>query len=149
MLCFLSTALTTTLLKIVPSASSTCTASTASSVMEFKHEPGTFSVAYVTAPNDTTAKKIARGLVENKLAACVNVIPQITSIYSWENKIEEDSEVLMMIKTRTSVVDELTKFVRENHPYKVCEVITLPIQGGNLPYLKWIDDEVKGKIEKC
>ncbi|CAB3372640.1 Hypothetical predicted protein [Cloeon dipterum] len=110
-----------------------------------EYEPGTHSVAYVTAPNDETAKKIARGLVENKLAACVNIIPQITSIYEWKDKIEEDSEVLMMIKTRTSIIEELTKYVRENHPYEVCEVITLPIQSGNPPYLKWLGEAVKEK----
>ncbi|XP_020292973.1 protein CutA homolog [Pseudomyrmex gracilis] len=101
---------------------------------------GIYSVAYVTVPDDTVAKKIARGLVENKLAACVNIIPQLLSIYEWEGKIQEDPELLLMIKTRTEKIDALTKYVKENHPYTVCEVISLPIQNGNSDYLKWIGE---------
>ncbi|XP_012218463.1 protein CutA homolog isoform X1 [Linepithema humile] len=103
---------------------------------------GASSVAYVTVPDDTVAKKIARGLVENKLAACVNIIPQLTSIYEWKGEIQEDSELLLMIKTRTEKIDALTKYVKENHPYTVCEVISLPIQNGNADYIKWINEVV-------
>ncbi|KAJ8943441.1 hypothetical protein NQ318_015721 [Aromia moschata] len=106
------------------------------------YSPGEHSVAYVTAPNEEVAKKIGHGLVSNKLAACVNIVPKITSIYEWEGKINEDSEVLMMIKTRTSKVNQLTSYVKANHPYTVCEVISLPIQNGNDAYLKWISDIV-------
>lgn len=88
------------------------------------------------------AKKLAHGIIENKLAACVNIIPKITSIYHWEGKINEDSEVLLMIKTKASKVDELAKFVRENHPYSVAEVISVPIENGNPLYLKWIHETV-------
>nr|XP_033779322.1 protein CutA isoform X2 [Geotrypetes seraphini]XP_033779323.1 protein CutA isoform X2 [Geotrypetes seraphini] len=103
---------------------------------------GTHSAAFVTCPNETVAKEIARGIVEKKLAACVNIIPQITSIYEWKGKIEEDAEVLMMIKTRTAKVQALTEFVRSVHPYEVSEVISLPIDQGNPPYLKWVGDVV-------
>ncbi|XP_018334460.1 protein CutA homolog [Agrilus planipennis] len=106
---------------------------------------GTHSVAYVTAPNEEIGKKLAHGLVSNKLAACVNLIPKITSIYEWEGKIEEDSEVLLMIKTRTSRIPELTEFVKKNHPYTVCEVISMPIANGNEEYLKWVGEIVPTK----
>ncbi|CAI5769013.1 isoform X1 [Podarcis lilfordi] len=74
--------------------------------------PGTLSAAFVTCPNQTVAKEIARAVVEKKLAACVNIVPQITSIYEWKGKIEEDSEVLLMIKTRSSRASALAEFVR-------------------------------------
>ncbi|XP_076414449.1 protein CutA isoform X3 [Peromyscus maniculatus bairdii] len=74
--------------------------------------PGSVSAAFVTCPNEKVAKEIARAVVEKRLAACVNLIPQITSIYEWKGKIEEDSEVLMMIKTQSSLVPALTEFVR-------------------------------------
>ncbi|XP_045861591.1 protein CutA isoform X3 [Meles meles] len=74
--------------------------------------PGSVSAAFVTCPNEKVAKEIARAVVEKRLAACVNLIPQITSIYEWKGKIEEDNEVLMMIKTQSSLVPALTDFVR-------------------------------------
>nr|XP_023023663.1 protein CutA homolog [Leptinotarsa decemlineata] len=113
-----------------------------SAVNRTSYVGGEHSVAYVTAPNEEVAKKIAHGLVEKKLAACVNIVPKITSIYEWEGKINEDSEVLMMIKTRTNKVNDLTDFVKAHHPYTVCEVISVPIQNGNSDYLKWINDVV-------
>ncbi|VVC98450.1 unnamed protein product [Leptidea sinapis] len=99
-----------------------------------------YSVAYVTVPSTNAGKKIGYAVVKHKLAACVNIIPQVTSIYEWENEINEDSEALLIIKTRTSLVDKLTTFVRAIHPYKVCEVISFPIKNGNPPYLKWIGE---------
>ncbi|XP_008261007.1 protein CutA isoform X2 [Oryctolagus cuniculus] len=100
--------------------------------------PGSVSAAFVTCPNEKVAKEIARAVVEKRLAACVNLIPQITSIYEWKGKIEEDSEVLMMIKTQSSLVPALTDFVRSVHPYEVAEVIALPVEQGNSPYLQWV-----------
>lgn len=100
------------------------------------------STCFVTAPDEAVAKKLAHGIVTQKLAACVNIIPKITSIYEWEGKINEDAEVLMMIKTKTSRVDDLSKYVREQHPYSIAEVIATPIENGNAPYLKWIHDSV-------
>lgn len=108
-------------------------------------KPGLFSVVYITSPTHEVAKKIARGLIENKLAACVNIIPSITSIYKWEGKIEEDSEILLMVKTRTQIVEEVTAFVKANHPYSVPEVISTPIEAGHDLYLKFLNDSVPEK----
>lgn len=106
---------------------------------------GEYSSAFVTCPDTDVAKKIARGLVEKKIAACVNIIPRITSVYSWEGKVEEDAEVLLMIKTRTSRVEDLTEFVKTTHPYEVPEVISVKLGEGNPAYLEWIRDSVPEK----
>ncbi|XP_067403058.1 protein CutA isoform X3 [Emydura macquarii macquarii] len=106
------------------------------------YTPGSLSAAFVTCPSEKVAKEIARAVVEKHLAACVNILPQITSIYQWKGKIEEDGEVLLMIKTRSSRIPALTDFVRSVHPYEVAEVIALPIQQGNAPYLQWVGETV-------
>jgi len=102
----------------------------------------TFSMAFVTAPNHEIAKSLASGLVSGKLAACVNILPGVTSVYEWEGKVNEDPEVLMMIKTRTSRIPELTQYVQKNHPYDVPEVITTSIEGGSAAYLSWLREMV-------
>lgn len=108
---------------------------------------GKHSAAFVTVPNEETAKKLAHSLVSEKLAACVNIIPKITSIYMWEGKVTEDSELLLMIKTSTEKIDSVSKYVRENHPYTVAEVISFPIANGNQPYLDWITQSVNDRKE--
>nr|XP_029736228.1 protein CutA homolog [Aedes albopictus]XP_029736230.1 protein CutA homolog [Aedes albopictus] len=113
-----------------------------------KYKPGLHSVAYVTTPNEESALKLSRKLVERKLAACVNIVPRVVSIYEWEGKINEHHEILLVIKTRTTRVDELCQFVRENHPYSVAEVVALPIENGNPAYLTWLSKAVpRGSIE--
>lgn len=107
------------------------------------YTPGDSSICYVTTPNEESAKKIATDLVTSKLAACVNIIQNVHSIYEWEGKINEDLEFLLMIKTTTENVEELTTYVRENHPYSVAEVISVKIENGNPPYLDWITKMVK------
>lgn len=114
-----------------------------SSTQSTTYASGSSSICYVTTPNEESAKKIARAVISNKLAACVNIIPNIQSIYEWEGRINEDLEYLMMIKTTTANVDELTKFVRDNHPYSVAEVISVKIENGNPPYLDWVAKSVK------
>jgi len=116
--------------------------------MAAEYIAGTHSMAFVTVPNEELAKKLATGLLEQKLAACVNIIPGVKSMYRWKDKIEEDGELILMIKTRTARVPELTKFVRENHSYDVAEVISTPIQDGNAPYLDWISKEVPAAGEQ-
>jgi periplasmic divalent cation tolerance protein len=88
-------------------------------------------------------RSIARALVQSKLAACVNILPGVESIYMWKGEVDTSAELLMMIKTRAELVKELTQTVKSMHPYEVCEVIATPITGGNEPYLQWIRDETK------
>lgn len=107
--------------------------------------PGTNSIVYVTTPNEESAKKIAKAIINQKLAACVNILPHVLSIYEWEGTLNEDSELLLLIKTTTANVDQLTKFVRENHPYSVAEVISVKIENGNPPYLDWVTKSVGTK----
>ncbi|CEF68744.1 Novel protein [Strongyloides ratti] len=102
-----------------------------------------FSVVYVTVPKMENAKVIARNVVKEKLAACVNIIPGITSIYSWNGTIEEDQECLLVIKTKKNLINELKNEILKNHPYEVPEFIALPIEEGSDPYLKWIESQVK------
>ncbi|XP_063971059.1 protein CutA homolog isoform X2 [Lytechinus pictus] len=96
------------------------------------------TAAFVTVPGVEVGEKLASDIVKQKLAACVNMIPGLTSVYEWDGKIEKDQEVLLMIKTRRSKIDELSEYMRKNHPYDVAEVISLPIENGNLPYLQWV-----------
>ncbi|KAM9267107.1 protein CutA [Cariama cristata] len=104
--------------------------------------PGSLSAAFVTCPNEAVAKELGRAMVEKRLAACVNVLPHVTSIYEWKGKVEEDSEVLLMIKTRSSRIPALAEFVRSAHPYEVAEVVAVPVTQGNPPYLRWVADSV-------
>src|SRR5512145_1133046 len=99
-------------------------------------------VVLVTAPNDEQARVIARKLLENKLAACINFVP-IQSMYVWEGAIQDDAEVLLIIKTRQTAFHDLLTAVKTVHPYDVPEIISLPVVAGSEAYLKWIRDEVK------
>jgi periplasmic divalent cation tolerance protein len=95
-------------------------------------------VVFITASNEDQAARIAKALVEAKLAGCVNIIKNIRSIYSWEGKIEDEPEVLMIVKTRKPLFDDLIKKVKELHSYTVPEIIALPIVEGSEDYLKWL-----------
>ncbi|XP_021912225.1 protein CutA, chloroplastic [Carica papaya] len=101
-------------------------------------------VVYVTVPNREAGKKLADSIVREKLAACVNIVPGIESVYEWEGKVQTDSEELLIIKTRQSLLDALTEHVKANHEYDVPEVIALPILGGSLQYLEWVKNNTKG-----
>jgi len=95
-------------------------------------------VAIITASNENEAVIIAKALVENKLAGCVNIIKNIRSIYSWQGKIEDEPEVLMIAKTQKHLFDSLMKKVKELHSYTVPEIIALPIVEGSEDYLNWL-----------
>jgi periplasmic divalent cation tolerance protein len=89
------------------------------------------------------AQRIGRALVERGLAACVNVLPAVTSIYRWKGKLETDEERLLVIKTRADRFEALKRALVSLHPYEVPEVLALPIADGHQPYLDWLDESVK------
>ncbi|GAB6947095.1 divalent-cation tolerance protein CutA [Vulcanisaeta sp. JCM 16161] len=106
---------------------------------------GDYIVVFVTVPNKDVGFEIARSLINNRLAACVNIIDGLRSIYYWEGGVEEDSETLLIIKSRRDRLNDLVRSIREKHPYKVPEIIALPIIGGLNEYLKWIDETLERK----
>ena len=100
-------------------------------------------VVLVTVQDDAEARKIAAGLLEAKLVACANLVPQIQSLFWWQGKIDQAQEVLVVLKTQARHVEAIIKKVKSLHSYDVPEVIALPIVAGNEDYLKWIDESVK------
>lgn len=102
-------------------------------------------VVLVTTPNREVAERIARKLVETRLAACINIIDSIKSMYWWKGRIEEDNEVLMIIKTRLDVFNDLVEEVKKNHVYEVPEVIALPVIIGYRDYINWLEKETKSQ----
>ena len=97
-----------------------------------------YAVVLSTCGSEEEAEAIASTLVEERLAACVNVVPGITSIYRWEGAVQRDEEWLLVAKTRVALVEALIARLRELHSYDIPEAIVLPIQGGNEAYLKWV-----------
>ena len=106
-----------------------------------REEAGALCVVLSTAPSDGVARRIARAVVEERLAACVNLVPGVTSIYRWSGAVQEDSEVLMVMKTRAERVGELAARVRALHEYALPEVIALPVEAGSEDYLRWVRAE--------
>ena len=101
-----------------------------------------YTIVFVTVPNKKEAKKIADIILKEKLVACVNIINKLESIYWWQGKIEKSNELLLIMKTKTSLSKELIKKIKSIHTYEVPEIIFLPITAGNTDYLKWIDDSL-------
>lgn len=98
-------------------------------------------VVYVTAPR-TEAPGLARAVVERRLAACVNIVPEVRSIYRWQGAVHDDAEALMIMKTTADRFEALRRAVVDLHSYDVCEIIALPITAGHPPYLDWITSSV-------
>lgn len=97
---------------------------------------------YITAKDEEEAKKIGKTLVEERLAACVNIHP-IKSIYRWEGQIQEENEIAMLVKTKAKLADEVIRRVKELHSYEVPCILCLPIEKGYREYLKWIEESTK------
>ena len=95
---------------------------------------------FITSPNEKTTLEIAKGIVEQKIAACANIIDKITSVYWWEGKVHEDNEQLIIVKTTQHNAEKIIEFIEKNHPYEVPECIGINITKGSQPYLQWIVD---------
>lgn len=92
-----------------------------------------------TCPNHETAQSLAHLLVENRLAACVNIVPSITSVYAWQGQIETAQEQLLLIKANQSAYQAIETLLKEQHPYELPEIIAVAIERGLVDYLNWID----------
>lgn len=97
----------------------------------------------ITVPDEATARKLARILVEERLAACVNVVGGLTSIYRWESEVHEDAELLLLVKTTAAALSELEARVRALHPYSVPELLAFTVESGLDRYLAWVKENVK------
>jgi len=97
-----------------------------------------YQIIIVTVPDKKTAHALAEGLVENKLAACVNIIGGVRSVYRWDDEIKNSSELLLLVKTRITLTPETMLYIKENHPYSIPEILSLKIEDGNPEYLDWL-----------
>ena len=96
---------------------------------------------YITTSSVEEARSIGATMVEEKLAACANILPSMNSVYRWEGKILEDSEAILILKTRKDLVEPVTRRVRERHSYTVPAILALDVEGGNSDFLNWIIQE--------
>jgi len=100
-------------------------------------------IVLTTAGSQEEARKIARTLVERRLAACVNIIPQVESIYRWQGKVEDAHEWLLLIKTTTAAFERVRDAIRELHSYDLPECISISVENGGSAYLDWISESVE------
>ena len=100
-------------------------------------------IVLTTAGSPQEAEKIARALVEGRLAACVNIVPQIQSVYRWKDKIEQETEWLLIIKTKTNLFESVADAIKELHSYELPECVMLELSSGSERYLNWIRENTR------
>lgn len=98
---------------------------------------------YITCKNKEEAISIGKSLVESKLAGCINILENMTSIYKWEGKLEVAEEVVLIAKTKDALLDEIISHVKQIHSYTTPCVLSIPIQNGNENYVKWLESGLK------
>jgi len=106
-----------------------------------------FYIALTTCPNIDVATKIAQRAIKQQLAACVNIVPDIQSVYRWQGKIETDNELLLVMKTKQQTLNALENFIQQQHPYETPEFICITIESGSQAYLDWITHSLKSNNE--
>ena len=105
-----------------------------------------YCVVLSTFPNVNEARTVSKKLVENKLCACANIIPTVNSIYVWQDKLVEDNEALVVLKTEQKMFQDVKDFISKEHSYEVPEIIMLEIKDGYEDYLSWISKNVRYKL---
>ena len=105
----------------------------------------TIRVVYISIPRDE-AKNLAKGIVENRLAACVNIIPKIESFFWWDDNVQYDEEALLMVKTTDAKFSDMMEYVLENHPYELPEIIGLPLVAAFPDYVKYVKAETEKEV---
>ena len=105
-------------------------------------------VVFITTANSEEAARLAEMLVEGRLAACVQILPEMESVYRWQGKIERQKEVLLIAKTTNSRFEELERNVRAIHSYETPEIVALPLAAGSPPYLEWLSSSVSAGAER-
>jgi periplasmic divalent cation tolerance protein len=103
-------------------------------------KPG-YIVVHVAVKDIEEGRKIAKSIVKRRLATCVNIIPEVESYFWWKDKLETVNEAMLIIKSKESLLPELTKSIKKLHSYSIPEIIALPITGGSRDYLEWLDSE--------
>ncbi len=101
-----------------------------------------YTVLFITTANTREAQRISRMLLNQKKAACVNIVPKVSSLFWWQDKLDSAQESLLIVKTKSSLLPEIISLVKGMHSYQVPEIIALPIVGGSQDYLQWIEENV-------
>lgn len=102
-----------------------------------------YLTAITTIDSAEAARTLSRALVERRVVACINIVPNVLSVYRWKGEVEETSEHLLLMKTRADAFDSLSKALAELHPYDVPELIAVPIERGSGDYLEWVSESVQ------
>ncbi|XP_055456868.1 protein CutA homolog isoform X1 [Psammomys obesus] len=104
---------------------------------------GTYSIVFVNCPNEQIAKDIARAILDKKMAASVNILPKNSLLYFWKGEIEEATEILLLVKTKTSMVSRLFTYMRLAHPFEIPEVFSVPMDQADARYVQWLEKAMK------
>ena len=110
--------------------------------MNKKPENPGYILVHVTVKDIEEGRKIAKSVVKRRLAACVNILPEMESHFWWKDKLDVAKEVMLFIKTKESLLPELTKAIKKIHSYSIPEIVALPIVSGSRDYLEWINSEI-------